>query len=70
MKNLGYLVFWSMPYLGLLFIVWCTILWRTFAVVGDVESRTVVFEYLVVGLGWLSNLMLIGIAGGYHQKKS
>ena len=68
-KNFGWYVFWVMGYVLLLGTVWNWVLWAIVLAIADTETRIDAFQRLQVAFGWLSSYMLIGVAGGYHQKK-
>ena len=70
MKNFGWYLFWSVGYLMTLRVAGLWVIWVIVPITGDLEGRTDIFERLMVAFGWLSSYMLIGIAGGYHQKKN
>jgi hypothetical protein len=70
MRNFGYFCFWSVAYVMLLEVSWIWVLWAIVSATADTEARQDCFQRLLVAFGWLASYMLVGIAGGYHQKKS
>lgn len=70
MKNFGWYLFWSVGFLITLRVAVSWYLWAIVPILRDTEHQHEQFERLQVAFGFLISYMLIGIGGGYHQKKT
>jgi len=69
MKNAGYYWFWSVL---LMLLIWTVFRYGYWVWVLDDENQWIrqdCFQRLVVAFGLFSSFVLVGLAGGFHQKQ-
>jgi hypothetical protein len=69
MKNAGYYWFWSVLPIMLIWAVFRYGAWLLFLDDENQVLRQDCFQRLVVAFGWLASFVLIGLAGGFHQRQ-